>query len=114
MTERKTVTTKVGTRKILNPKSSLTFQNCQEFEATLMDYIRQEVIEIIVDCKSVSLFDSEALELLVRIHEQLKSRGGSLKLVGLNDLCRDILIATRLVNFFQVYEDIHEAMRRHP
>jgi anti-anti-sigma factor len=104
--------TGIGGRKILNPKTSITFKNREEIEAMIQDSIEGNKAEIILDCKSVPFMDSEALELIFRIHEELKARGGILKLVGLNAVCRDILLATRLINEFHVYNDIHEAIKR--
>jgi hypothetical protein len=34
-----------------------------------------------------------------------------LKIVGLNTVCRDILIVTRLINVFNIYSDVPEAVR---
>ena len=67
--------------------------------------------EIILDCQALSYLDSEGLELLVRMHEDLQRRGGGLTIVSLNDVCLDILLATRLINILQVRADIHEAIR---
>ena len=102
---------RIGGRKVLNPKSSLTYQNIEEIEAMILESIEGNKSEIILDCKSVLFMDSEALELINRTHEELKARGGILKLVGLNAVCRDILLATRLINEFNVYNDIHEAIK---
>jgi anti-anti-sigma factor len=55
--------------------------------------------------------DSAALEVLVRARRALEERGGTLKIVKLNDVCRDILLVTRLLNEFQVHDDLHEALR---
>ncbi len=54
--------------------------------------------------------DSEALELLVRMHEELRNRDNILRIIGLNDVCRDIFLATRLI-YLHVYDDIHEAIK---
>jgi hypothetical protein len=51
---------------------------------------------------------------LVRMHEELKMRGGVQKIIGLNTVCRDILDATRLINFLHVFNDINEAIRSMP
>jgi anti-anti-sigma factor len=101
---------KIGNRTVLAPKKSLTYENCAEVEATFWECMNQHKADIILDCKSVACVDSEALELLVRMHEHLRDRGNVLKLIGLNDVCRDIFVATRLVHL-HVYEDIHEAIR---
>ena len=101
---------KVGTRTVLAPKEALTFQNCDELKATFEERISQERTDIILDCKAVAYMDSEALQLLVRMHEELRNRGNVFKIIGLNDVCMDIFVATRLVHL-NVYEDIHQAIK---
>ena len=100
-----------GSRAILAPKESLTYQNCEELEAVFNDSLNQHKTEIILDFKAVSFVDSEVLELLLRFHEEFKNRGGRFKIIGINTICRDILNATRLINVFNVYEDIHQAIK---
>jgi anti-anti-sigma factor len=73
--------------------------------------MNQEQTEIILDCKGLSFLDSEALQLLVNMHDELRNRSGKLKIVGLNAVCRDIMIVTRLINVFYVYENIHDAVK---
>ena len=102
---------KISARKIITIKESLTFQNCDELETIFRDCLGQQKTEIILDFKKISFLDSEGLELLLRIHDELKDHGGALKLVGLNAVCLDILKATRLINVFRVYEDIHKAIK---
>jgi anti-anti-sigma factor len=114
LTPTKFGTPRVSSRTIVAPKESLTHQNCEEFEAKLNDYLDQHKTEIILDFKAVSFLDSEALELLVRIHDELRNRGGVLKIIGIDAVCRDILNATRLINVFHVYEDIHSAVKDIP
>lgn len=114
MTPSKIRTGRVSSRTIFAPRESLTYENCKELEAMFNESLDQHKTEIILDFKAVSFLDSEALELLVRIHEELKNRGGILKIIGIDAVCRDILNATRLINVFQVYEDIHKAIKDVP
>lgn len=110
----KTGTTKVGASNVLTPRESLTYQNCEKFEELVNGLINKNQTRIIIDCKAIPFIDSKALELLLRLQSTLKTRGGTLKITGLNAVCRDILLATRLVNVLHVYEDIAEALRSYP
>jgi anti-anti-sigma factor len=101
----------LGTRAVLAPKEALTFQNCKALAAKFQEFMNQGKTEIILDCKAVSFIDSAALELLIKIHDDLKARGGVLKLIELDEVCADILLATRLINVFFVYENIHQAVK---
>ena len=104
-------TAKGSSRTILAPKESLTYQNCEELEAMIRDGLDRQKTEIILDFKNISFLDSEGLELLLRTHSELKDRGGTLKLIGLNAICLDILKATRLIKVFRIYKDIHKAIK---
>lgn len=105
---------KVGVRTILAPNASLSFQNIEELATVLNDCIRQPKTEVILDCKSVKFMDSSVLELIVRVHNDLKANGGVLKIIGLNENGRDIFYATRLINVLNVFKDLHEAIQHNP
>ena len=102
---------KINGRKVLKIRKSLTYQNCEELEATFKDYLDQQKNEIIIDFSKISFLDSAGLELLLQVHNELKQRGGALKLVHLNELCLDILKATQLINVFRIYEDMNKAIK---
>jgi anti-anti-sigma factor len=102
---------KAGPRTVLTPRESLTYKTCDSLRAVFDDCLAESKIEIVLDCKAVSFMDSKALELLLTIQDELRPRGGMLKLVGLNAVCRDIFLATRLINVLHVYEDIFAAIR---
>ena len=103
--------TATGARTILTPKEPVTHQNCKQVEALFAEAMNQQKTEIILDCKAVSFIDSAGLELLVETNKKLGARGGILKMIALNEVCRDILVATRFITDFHVYADIHEAIR---
>ncbi|MEJ2170740.1 MAG: STAS domain-containing protein [Desulfobacterales bacterium] len=105
---------KVGMRTIVAPTASLSYQNIDELATVLKDCIQQPKTEVILDCKAVRFLDSSVLELLVRVHHDLNTNGGVLKIIGLNENGRDIFYATRLTNVLNVFNDIHEAIRHNP
>ncbi len=100
----------VGTRTVLAPNESLTHQNCEGLETAFNTYLTHQKPEIILDLSAVPFLDSEALELLLRMHGELRNRGSSLRIIGINPICRDILTVTRLINVFCVYANISEAI----
>ena len=105
------VRTDISNRVVLTPESSITFENCQVIEKAVNDTIQENKTDIILDCKHVELMDSAALELLIQTHNVLNDRGGTLKIIGLNDVCQDILLVTRVINELLVYKDIQEAIK---
>ena len=107
----KIVKAKVGANMILTPKTALTHNNFKELEAVLDELIDQKRFRIIIDFKTVPFVDSMVLELLLKHNNDLKTRGGALKFIGLNPVCRDILLITRLINIFNVFDDLNEALK---
>ena len=93
-------------------KRSITWENCDDLKKKLKEKIAAGHTEIILDLKKVDHLDSAALELLVETHDTLMQIGGALKIAGLNEVCRDILLATRIINILFVYKDINEALAR--
>lgn len=99
---------------VLTPESSITHENCSAVEKNMEDAMQQGKTEIILDCKQVGFLDSAALEILLEAHAALLNTGGALKIIGLNEVCRDILLATRLIGVFFVYKDMREAITHNP
>ncbi len=100
-----------SSRTILKCKESLTLQNADELDAMFSEAVEIQKREIILDCKGMAFVDSAGLELLLTMDERMKQKGGVLKIVALNAVCNDILMATRLNTLFHVYTDLHEAIR---
>ena len=111
MTSSKIHTTMVGFNTVLTIKEALIYKMCDELEKVFDQLTKESRNRIVIDFRAVPFMDSEALELLLTMHESLVSSGGILKLFGLNGTCRDILVTTRLVNVFHVYGDMPEALR---
>lgn len=102
---------RVGTHMVLSLKEALTHANCGALETMIGDLIQENKPWIILDLKAVPVIDSRGLESLLKIEASMQQRGSRLKMVGLGQVCRDILMATRLSNVFHVYEDIHKAIQ---
>jgi anti-anti-sigma factor len=105
---------KAGPRTVLIPKEALTQERCEDLEATFRACLQQQDVEIVLDLTQVPFVDSAALETFLRMHDELQLRGSKLKLVGANSVCLDILVATRLIRVFSVYESLAKAIRSGP
>jgi len=101
----------ISNRVILTPDTSITFENREVIEKVIQSAMAENKTQIILDCRHVELMDSAALELLIEAHRELRERGGMLKIVGLNEVCSDILMVTRMVHTLFVYKDIQDALR---
>jgi anti-anti-sigma factor len=111
MADLKIGSTIIGANVVLALKEALTYKNCEELEKVFNKLVSQNKYRIICDMKAVAFLDSMALQLLLDMHDTLKSKGGSLKLFGLNSACHDTLLATRLINVFHTYPDLQNVLR---
>jgi anti-anti-sigma factor len=107
----KTSIMQLGHHTVITLKEPINHQNCKELETSVLGAIGKSNLAIILECKEVSYLDSAALEMLLRLQDAVKERGSLVKLVGLNQLCRDIMIVTRLINQFNVYPSVQEAIK---
>lgn len=103
--------TPLGGATILTPSGSITFENCTELRTALEETGEGPRPAVVIDCRQLSVMDSVALELLTEWHRKLQEKGGELKLTNLNDVCSDILMATRLLHVLNVCQDIKQAIQ---
>lgn len=107
----KTSCMQLGNHNIITLKEPISHQNCKELETFVLGAIEKCHLSVILECKEVGYLDSAALEMLLRLQDAVREQGSIMKLVGINELCRDILIVTRLINQFNVYSSVQEAVR---
>src|SRR5574340_944820 len=101
----------LGHHTVITLKEPVNHQNCKELDTAVLGALGTSHRAIILECKEVGYLDSAALEMLLRLQDAVKERGSLVKIVGLNALCRDILIVTRLINQFNVYSSVPEAIK---
>jgi anti-sigma B factor antagonist len=66
--------------------------------------------KILLDFKEVFYVDSTGLGTLLHEHTQVQNQGGSLKLMRLKEITRDLLQITKLYTVFEVYPDEPSAL----
>jgi anti-sigma B factor antagonist len=88
------------------------------FGGTETDELTQAIAEVgasanrflILDLAECRMMNSSALGVLTRAHHEYSSRGGVIKVVGLQRRMENILVLTRLINLFDHYATVEEAM----
>ncbi len=66
--------------------------------------------KILLNLSGVSQIDSSGLGELIASHIALNDKGGAIKLVNLTDRVREVMIITKLVTVFDIYDDEQEAV----
>ena len=93
------------------PSGALTHENCGTLRNAVLRADQGRKGDVVLNFERVSLVDSEGLDTLHAIHSELESAGRALKLICLNDVCKDIFVVTRLLNVLHVYNDLHDAVQ---
>ncbi len=69
------------------------------------------IMRIIIDMKHTPFIDSAGIETLQSLVLEFARRGADFRITGLNDVCRDIFVATRMMSFIHVVDDAESAIR---
>lgn len=105
----KIATSKLGLINVIAPHVPFTGANIDMMKQAIQSHLKNGSTKLLLDFSGVSHLDSQGLEMLLDSYEELKKHGGDIKLCNVNQLCTDILIATRLSSFLEVYKNTEEA-----
>ena len=100
-----------GAVTVLRPHGALIRDDARKFRKRVEEARARSLGRVVVDVSSVPYVDSEGLETLVDVTEQLAESGHALKLCGLNETLRETLDLTDLATLFEYFEDINSAVR---
>ena len=72
--------------------------------------LQQGHTKLVLDLSGVSYVDSAGLGELVQAYATTRNRGGALKLHGITKRLHDLLIVTKLLTVFEVFDNEAEAV----
>jgi len=81
------------------------------FQNTITDIIAKRKAGIVLDMSGVGFIDSQGLEQLLWGRDYCNENKRELRLAGLDENCMRILEITRLVNEFDHYTELAEAVK---
>lgn len=97
-------------RLVLHLGGEIDVYNAYELRNEIDKAIEKKHYHLIMDLKNVSYIDSSGLGVLVSAVKSLISHQGSLKLVELNEKIRSLTKLTGLEKFFEIYDNMEEAL----
>ncbi|MCX5674960.1 MAG: STAS domain-containing protein [Planctomycetota bacterium] len=100
-----------GSMTVLGVEPALTKAEAQEFHLAAEVQIHGGGRWFVLDMARVGGFDSQGLEELLWFQEQVDAAGGVVKVAGLKGHCRMIFEMVRFDKKFQVFENVHEAVK---
>jgi anti-anti-sigma factor len=101
----------VGAVSVIKPEGPLTREDVEAFKEHLLAVIHTHLGRAVVDISAIPYVDSQGLEGLVDVTEQLARSGKVLKLCGANETLRQVIDLTGLSAQFEQFEDVHKAVR---
>jgi anti-anti-sigma factor len=108
----KASTTNNGTIGILDIRGSLVGDGDTEvLQAAVGDFIEQGIRRVVIDLHRLNYLNSTGIGAIIRVHSTLKKNEGDVRLTGLSDNVQSLLAITRLIDVFEVYDTLPEAVR---
>lgn len=102
----------VGDVTVLDLKGKLTLG---EGDQQLRDKVSTMILEghkkLLFNLEAVPYIDSAGLGEIVKTYTTVKRQGGSLKLVNLTKRIEDLLLITKLLTVFEVYDNEPDALK---
>lgn len=89
----------------------ITEDDATLFRTETFNVLGSTLGRFIVDATEMTFVDSNGLEALADITDEVAAGGNQLKLCGVSETLREILMLTGLSKKFQQYEDVQSAVR---
>ncbi|MHC4293959.1 MAG: STAS domain-containing protein [Planctomycetota bacterium] len=100
-----------GAVTVLKPEGPLGQEDAEQFKDSLLHAMRENLGRIVLDASGIPFVDSQGLETLVDITNEMSRSGQLLKLCALNKTIRQVLEFTGLSPQFEHFEDANSAVR---
>ena len=100
-----------GVVTVLSLRGALDFEAKQALISEITRCRTGGLFQIVLEMRDVPAIDSAGLETIQSMAADLGRHGGDLRLAAVNELCGDILTATRVESLVQVYVDLESAVR---
>jgi len=100
-----------GAVTVLKPDGPLADEEVGPFKNRLLEVMRKTLGRAVLDVSAVPFVDSEALEALVDVSNEMAQGGQALKLCAASRTLREVLELTGLSSQFEHFEDTNSAVR---
>lgn len=100
-----------GSMTVLSVEPALMRADGQAFRAVALEQVRAGGRWFVLDVSRAGCFDSAGLEDLLWFQEQVEAARGVVKVAGLKGNARRIFDLVRFDKRFDVFENVHEAVK---
>lgn len=89
---------------IIKVKENIVAENCSDLRNIVVDQIKKNNINFILDLKETNFIDSAGLGVIIGLRSTINSKKGSLQLTNLNKRILEIFKITRIDKIFGLEE----------
>jgi anti-anti-sigma factor len=107
----KILESKQGAVTVLKPNGPLIQNDAAELKAVATRVLEATLGRFVVDLTSIPYIDSQGLEVLVDVTENMSESGQMLKLCAANKTLREVLNLAGVASLFEHFDDVNTAIR---
>jgi anti-sigma B factor antagonist len=96
---------------IIALEEELTGKNGAELKAQVNQALEEDHRQFILDCTAMNTINSEGMEILLWIVEEVHSLGGVVKIASLGRIPKKIFELTQFNRIFEMYDDVITALK---
>lgn len=96
---------------VVELQGELAQETIKLFQDATSSVIAAGATGMVIDMTKVGFVDSLGLEELLRLRDYCRENGCQLKLAGLEENCEKILEITRLAPYFDIYDELANAVK---
>jgi len=85
-----------------------------ELQKKLLGMIEQGEKRIVVNCSGLTYINSSGLRILLIVLRKITAAGGELRIAGLRDSIREIMVISGFTSIFSIYATLDEAVNTNP
>ena len=102
----------IGDVTILDIDGRITVQDgADSFRDVIRQLVRQGRVKLVVNFHDVAYIDSTALGEIIRAYTSVTRKGGTLKLLNVTARVHELLMITRLLSVFDLFDAEAEAVK---
>ena len=103
--------TKQGAVTVLKPSGPLIQSDAPDFKVVATRVAEASHGRFVVDLATIPYVDSQGLETLVDVTEQMSKSGQMLKLCSVNKTLREVMNLAGVASLFEHFDDVNTAIR---
>ncbi|MFO7615694.1 MAG: STAS domain-containing protein [Bacteroidales bacterium] len=104
------IETKKGEYLVLTLAGFLNQAALKELETRIDDLIVQGENRLVVDCTGLVYISSSGLRILLFALRKARAAGGTLRLCGVHDNIREVMIIAGFTSIFNIFDSLEEAV----